>query len=384
MSDAVDVAIDTDQYLPEKQFESLKFNGESGHYFKIWIVNTFLSIITLGIYSAWAKIRSKNFFLRATEFQGHSFDYHARPLPILKGRIIAAVLFGWYLFGSSINPFLGYVGFLLAAALVPFFFVTAVKFNISNTSYRNVRFQFKGTVKEVNKIYFKYLGIPLGLNLLGSFLSQTLEVKDIVLPMIAGFTLIYLICFASEFLHKVYKFLYGNIQYGNLNAGLDSSSESVCSEIIYPYIGIVIFGGGAAALFAVGGTMLAKAFTLSIYLLPVFFLVPYLVLLLISVCFPYLVFNYVWNRLNAEKAQTKSTLTWKKYLGVSLSNVVLIGLSFGLFYPWAKTRMYKLKCDSKMVKAQGLDSVVESARQEASALGDEVSDAFDLDFELGL
>ena len=35
----------------------LRFTGSGGEYFKIWIVNLLLTIATLGIYSAWAKVR---------------------------------------------------------------------------------------------------------------------------------------------------------------------------------------------------------------------------------------------------------------------------------------------------------------------------------------
>jgi len=34
----------------------LEFTGKGGEYFGIWIVNLFFSVLTLGIYSAWAKV----------------------------------------------------------------------------------------------------------------------------------------------------------------------------------------------------------------------------------------------------------------------------------------------------------------------------------------
>ncbi len=36
----------------EKQ--GFRFTGNGGEYFRIWIVNLMLTIVTLGIYSAWA------------------------------------------------------------------------------------------------------------------------------------------------------------------------------------------------------------------------------------------------------------------------------------------------------------------------------------------
>ena len=65
-----------------------EFRATGGEYFRIWIVNLLLTIVTLGIYSAWAKVRRLRYFYGSTLLDGHSFEYHAKPLAILKGRLI--------------------------------------------------------------------------------------------------------------------------------------------------------------------------------------------------------------------------------------------------------------------------------------------------------
>jgi uncharacterized membrane protein YjgN (DUF898 family) len=80
------------------QVESMRilpfeFRGDGTEYFKIWIVNIFLTLITLGIYSAWATVRNNRYFYGNTFVDGTSFSYLAKPLQILKGRIIAVVVF---------------------------------------------------------------------------------------------------------------------------------------------------------------------------------------------------------------------------------------------------------------------------------------------------
>ena len=69
--------------------EPVSFTGTGGEYFKIWIVNLALTIVTLGVYSAWAKVRRLQYFYRHTRLAGAGFDYHGDPIAILKGRIIA-------------------------------------------------------------------------------------------------------------------------------------------------------------------------------------------------------------------------------------------------------------------------------------------------------
>src|SRR5271169_4981058 len=71
------------------QPEPLRFTGTGGEYFGIWIVNLLLTIVTLGIYSAWAKVRRLQYFYRHTTVAGSSFDFHGSPMRILIGRVIA-------------------------------------------------------------------------------------------------------------------------------------------------------------------------------------------------------------------------------------------------------------------------------------------------------
>ncbi len=60
--------------------EQLHFTGTGAGYFGIWIVNLLLTIVTLGIYSAWAKVRRLQYFYRHTEIAGSSFDFHGSPI----------------------------------------------------------------------------------------------------------------------------------------------------------------------------------------------------------------------------------------------------------------------------------------------------------------
>ena len=41
---------------------SFEFRGNTGEFFKIWTVNMLLTIVTLGVFSAWAKVRTKRYF----------------------------------------------------------------------------------------------------------------------------------------------------------------------------------------------------------------------------------------------------------------------------------------------------------------------------------
>ena len=120
------------------------FHGTAKEYFGIWIVNVLLTIITLGIYSAWAKVRRQRYFYGNAELDGHGFEYLATPKQILIGRIIVfAILIGYNLV-ANFFPIASLFLFVLFLIALPELFRRGMRFNARVTSYRNVRFDFEG------------------------------------------------------------------------------------------------------------------------------------------------------------------------------------------------------------------------------------------------
>ena len=72
---------------------SVEFKGNGFEYFQIWIVNIVLTIVTLGIYSAWATVRNKRYLYSNTYVDGTSFSFLAEPMTILKARLMAVGIF---------------------------------------------------------------------------------------------------------------------------------------------------------------------------------------------------------------------------------------------------------------------------------------------------
>src|SRR5258706_2352402 len=87
----MDASLDTAPQAPAVRHQ-FRFEGSGREYFKIWIVNLALSIVTLGIYSAWAKVRSKRYFYGNSYIGEHAFEYHGSPLGILVVRLIALAI----------------------------------------------------------------------------------------------------------------------------------------------------------------------------------------------------------------------------------------------------------------------------------------------------
>ena len=55
----------------------LEFTGSGSEYFRIWIVNLLLTLVTLGLYYPWAKVRRLRYFYAVPQRPG---DAGARPV----------------------------------------------------------------------------------------------------------------------------------------------------------------------------------------------------------------------------------------------------------------------------------------------------------------
>lgn len=127
----------------------LVFTGSGSEYFRIWVVNTVLTIATLGIYSAWAKVRKSSYFARNTRLLGDGFEFTADPLAILRGRVLALALLGFYTFAFDFSLTLGLIATTLLLAAAPLLFASAMRFRLHNTRWRAMRFEFTARLRTV-------------------------------------------------------------------------------------------------------------------------------------------------------------------------------------------------------------------------------------------
>ncbi|MEN3291753.1 MAG: hypothetical protein V7642_1006, partial [Burkholderiales bacterium] len=156
--------------------EKFHFTGSGSEYFRIWIVNLLLTIVTLGIYSAWAKVRRLRYFYDSTRLAGATFDYHGKPLAILKGRVVALLFLASYNFAANSSVLAGLLMLALLALLGPWLAWKSLQFKLYNSSYRGIRFGFRGTA---GKVYLSFLLLPalafLSAYLLAPFAHQQIK-----------------------------------------------------------------------------------------------------------------------------------------------------------------------------------------------------------------
>ncbi|SDX10961.1 YjgN family protein [Marinobacter mobilis] len=149
----------TSTYVPEHfpRNEPVKFSGQAGEFFGIWFVNNILTWMTLGIYSAWAKVRTLQYFYGNTEVAGGSFSFTASPLKILRSRLIAFALLVVFVIADNspadwaLYTYLGFVAVYLA--LAPVLTVLVMSFQLRYSAWRGISFRFNKDYRGAYRVY---------------------------------------------------------------------------------------------------------------------------------------------------------------------------------------------------------------------------------------
>jgi uncharacterized membrane protein YjgN (DUF898 family) len=155
---------------PPSRVLPFHFSGSALEYFKIWIVNLGLTIVSLGIYSAWAKVRRMRYFYGNTHVDDNVFSYIADPIRILKGRIIAVSALVVYSLSWDFYPEAGMYLLAIGVLLLPFLLVTATSFQMRNSAYRHIQFFFGRHYAGA----YRMVIIPLGMVLLLTWAGYSL------------------------------------------------------------------------------------------------------------------------------------------------------------------------------------------------------------------
>lgn len=315
-----------------------RFNGSGREYFGIWIVNILLTVITLGIYSAWAKVRNHQYFYGNTELEGASFQYLASPIAILKGRIIAFVALLAYIFVTEMFPIAGLLAVLALMIAMPWMVTRGLRFHAINSAYRNIRFDFQGTYRNAFMVLFIW---PL----------LTLLTLGLLAPMAT---------------RRMHQFVVENARYGTASFtwhGTDGTYYRFFGKAL-----LLILAFGVAA--GVAGSLLHPALAMVIMMAGYLTLFGY---------FQAGMMNLMMNHAELQSHGFSSELETGRMVWLVLSNSLLIALTLGLFVPWAKVRMASYRADQTHMAINGnLDNFVAAEARHTSALGDEMGEAFDV------
>ncbi len=395
-----------------------RFTGTGWEYFKIWIVNIFLSIITLYVYSAWAKVRTKRYFYGNTLLDGNSFEYHAKPLQILIGRILAVIVFLAFTFGELIHPIVAAIAAVVLIIALPWITWRSMRFNARMSSYRNVRFGFTGPLSPLYKYLLVYPFLPLlvgaiivGALVLGfgmpTFDSISMSGQPISITIVAVVIAAVFLSYAIvPLVHRLMS-SYGvnNHQFGVSKFGAVLSTRSYYAIylracLIVLAVLVVLGAITALAQFVPGmentlvtivdAGALDSGGALAGLLVGMLVLAIYafmgVVTAFVVAFFRSRIRNYTHRQTLLDgRIDLESTIEARPLAWLMITNFVAIVITLGLAYPWAKVRMARFYANHTAVySTEPLDNFVNAEREKVSALGEEFGDAFDMDVDVAL
>jgi uncharacterized membrane protein YjgN (DUF898 family) len=328
-----------------------EFRGSASEYFRIWIVNVALSVVTAGIYSAWAKVRTNRYIYGNTYLDSSSFQYTARPMGILRGRALAVALFLAYYGLTRYSPVLSLAFLGVGGVVLPWLIVKSLRFRARYTRYRNVSFSFGGTYGEAF-IYWilVYLLVPVTLGIIFPYIKYVQQ----------------------RFMVERHR--YGSVPFA-FRAGCGPFYGTyILAGVLAVPLAIAAFGL-STVLISAAGKLLSAPLMMGVYYLA---FVP--VYLLVYVYVKVNIFNAVVGASSIAGHGLRSTQKVGEVFRLYLGNIVAVVASLGLLVPWAVIRLIRYRVEHLVLVAAGeLDGFTASAEERESSVGEEIGEVFDFD-----
>jgi len=307
----------------------LAFYGTGGDLFGIQMVNMLLTIVTLGVYYFWGKVKVRQYILSQTEFEGDRFTYHGTGKELLLGFLKASVLFFIPLIllnivpdiiGSTVVKIIAVIlTYLLLILFIPYAMVGARRYRLSRTSWRGIRFSLRGKMWEFMKLF-----------MWGSFL-----------------TTITLGLYYPIFETRRYGFLISHSYFGNQNFNFKGTGR----ELFGPYL----------------LALLLVLPTLGLY------------------WFWFLARKqrYFWEHTSFDTLRFRSTVTGRSLLNLVIGNFILIIITLGVAFPWILVRRVRFACDYLVPEGPLALEKIRQEAQAASATGEALGGFMDAGLDFG-
>ena len=290
----------------------------------------FLTVITLGVYYFWAKVKVRKYLSSESEFEGDRFAYHGTGRELLVGFLKAVLFFGVPLLILGIlreflvrtpvlRVVLELVIYTAVFLLVPVAIVGARRYRLSRTSWREIRFSFRGRALDFIKLFVT-----------GSALSSI------------TFGLYY-----PFFDTRRHGFLVSQSYFGNQKFTFDGEGRKLFGSFLLtillslPTLGLIWFWYQAKKR------------------------------------------RYFWEHTSFATIRFRSTVTGRRLFLLSVGNLVLLIVTLGFGFPWIMVRTVRFAY--KYVTLEGpLDlSGIQQDAQAATATGEALASFLDAGLDIG-
>ena len=397
MRDAQGVAVDSMMEPPEgpagqpRQL-AIRFTGSGSEYFRIWIVNLLLVLVTFTLYYPWAKARRLRYFHGHTLVDGTALGFHGNPRAMLRGYLLVGLLFVLYSVAGQFSVLAGLVALVLVAAIAPALLKSSMRFRLANTSWRGMRFVFSGSTARAYRAMLPMF-VPAVL-VAGGLLWVANPERP---PLWYGWLMLVVslgtVAVLPWLLWNLKRYQHENYGLASLQTGFKASVGAfyllafkclgLALLMVLPLLGVAVYGFGQAGSLRSGGAgsggalLAAAAVSLALPLT----LVTYVT---VKTYFTTGLQNLVWTKTGNRSMRFVSKLRFSRLFWLTVRNWLLMLLTLGLYWPFAAVATARLRLEAVIVKTRQdpatLVSLLQASDVEAS--GDAAGDLLGIDIGL--
>jgi uncharacterized membrane protein YjgN (DUF898 family) len=380
----------------------VEFTGSGGEYFRVWIVNVLLSVVTLGFYTPFARRRTAQYFYGHTLVADSPLEFAAQQRKMVIGFVLLVALYA--AFKTATRTGQDTVASLMVlggAALAPYFWGSAMRFRFNATRWRGVRLQFAAGWGEVYRASWPLFAMAFAW--IASFVLADALVPDdlpkearaatqglVLLATSLGALVVSVWCVMR--LEYNYKSL--TVRRGRIG-GQPGRWKPVFGDFVRIWLatlGVFLLSVlviGALVVLGLGGSfaVLAGRHGMGLFAILVGIAIGLgALLLLFLVSAPARayrearMFHLVWNNIGVSQvARFRCQLLTRRYVGLRIRNVLLTLLTLGFYRPFALASEYRMKSESVTLFVKGgLDQLAGQLAREEQGLGDAIADAVGL------
>ncbi len=369
----------------------IEFTGSGSEYFRIWVVNLLLLIVTVGIYYPWAKVRRLRYFHGNTLVDGEPMGFHGKPLKMLKGYFLVGLLFALYSVAGNFSPVAGLVAFVIVTAIWPALLKSSMQFRLANTSWRGMRFRFSGSMGGAYRSVIPMF-VPSLIILVAIVFVVDPQKPPVWYLKVVGVVTLLGLALVPWLMYNLKRYQHDNYGLATLRTSFRASVNSFYEvfgklfgvTILPTILSLTIAGAAVAVGFAArkSGALTPSNMKFFIGLGIALFVVSFMAtFVVIKPWFTTRLQNLIWSGTHNHALRFFSDLRFKSMLWLTVKNWLLIVLTLGLYWPFAAIAMARMRLHAvRLELQQSPDELLNLAHSaEGEAAGDAAGDLFGLD-----
>jgi uncharacterized membrane protein YjgN (DUF898 family) len=367
---------------------SIRFTGSGSEYFRIWIVNLLLTLVTFSLYWPFARARRIAYFQNNTLVGDDPLGFHGDPWKMFRGYLVVLLLGIAYGVLSNTVPTIAVLLLLVFAVVWPALWRASLQFRLRNTSWRGLRMAFVGDLKGAYLALLPFFVPALALVLLMpepvAGQEPTPAQNRQMLTALGAVMLASLVllpwCFA-----RLKRYQHGGYVFAGERTELRASTGAfygLLLRVAGAVLLVVAVAGGLGAMFALGSGSPGAGLVAVIGIASVaYVLLPLIVIPLATVGLQ----NLVWTNTRSRNTRFRSELRYGALFKVNALNWLLIIVTLGLYWPFAQVRLARTRLDAMALQVKGdVDTWMAraEARRQDGVLGDAAGDFLGIDMGL--